>query len=208
MPTHDDTPFPLLADPGRRAGVYHLLARLWIQELDTEWLDAFTDAALGRAYQDVGGIPPANPESPQTIDDLQVDYCRLFVGPQGHHPPVQSIWQEGRFEGTAAAALSRIVDSLGIDTPCDASLPHDHIGNILALFGSLLTAVDTRPECRDPGLQELSERLFLEHVAWIPEFARSTSPRCDTDFYRGLMSVTDRFLTQEMAQCQTAQPSA
>jgi TorA maturation chaperone TorD len=208
MSPHDHGQFSPLADAGRRSGVYHLLARLWIQELDTELLEALRNGGLGRAYHAAGGIPPATPDASQTLDDLQIDYCRLFIGPQGHHPPVQSIWQEGRFEGNAAVALGRIVDGLDIDTPCDASLPHDHIGNILALIGSLLMAVDTRPECRDADLQDLFVELFFEHAAWIPEFARSSSPRCDTEFYRGLMSVTDRFLTQETTLFPTAQPSA
>lgn len=204
MSVNDPLHSQALVDAASRSGVYHLLAQLWIKELDTDLLNALRLNRLGQAYHDAGGLLPSAPSSSETIDDLHLDYCRLFVGPQGHCPPVQSVWQEGRFEGTAAGSLGLIVDRLGIDTPFVAALPHDHIGNILALFGSLLAAVGTGSDAPDTDLRDLSVGLFLEHVAWIPEFARSISGRCNTDFYRGLMSVTTTFLTQETALVHTA----
>jgi len=187
----------ILQDAQHRAGVYHLLARLWIQEIDRDLLDQLQHDAFGQAYRAAGGSLPPLKVSEQFIEDLQLDYCRLFLGPQGHKPPVQSIWQEGHFEGAAAAALARTVNDLGLESALNASLPHDHIGNILALYGSLLAAMETHQPPPDAELCNLAVALFREHLTWIPEFAQAAAQRCETEFYRGCLSVTQRFLTLE-----------
>ncbi len=193
----DQSSFDVLTDAGPRAGVYRLLAKLWAREVDAAMLAALQRGPLGEAYRAVGGMLSDRHAAAALLDELQLDYCRLFVGPQGHFPPVQSVWEENRFEGAAAGSVRRFADLIRGDSLISDTLPADHVGNIFAIFGTLLTVVATGQEFRNDDLCELAVMLFTAHVHWIAKFAESAAPRAATKFYHSLMSVTVQFLTEE-----------
>lgn len=167
-----------LVNGGVRAGVYQLLAAFWEKEVDGALLNALRFGDLGDAYRAVGGVVPLDADVAATLDDLRYDYCRLFIGPQGHTPPVQSVQEEGRFEGTAAGSIRHYQAILGIEAAFDKSLPADHVTNLLGTFGALLTEFDDIGSLDGlDDMRELEAALFVGHVWWIEQFAKATAAR-------------------------------
>ena len=185
---------PAIADLAERAAVYALLSRLWAAEVDNALLAALESGDLRLAYESAGGRLAVG----ESLEDLQQDYCRLFIGPQGHMPPVQSVWQEGRFQGDAADSLRQYLDILGITVFEADPRPPDHAANILDMFSRVLTSVTESPELQaEPDLGELMASFFEAHVGWIADLAEAAEKRAATSFYQGVMSVTRGFLTAE-----------
>ena len=70
-----------------RAAVYQLLARLWAEE-PGRLLEQLRSEPLCSAWAQLGGIVP-DEDSDGTHSSLDEDYCRLFIGPKEHLPPIQ-----------------------------------------------------------------------------------------------------------------------
>jgi TorA maturation chaperone TorD len=197
---HVESNSDALADVEQRVGVYQLLARLWSDEIDAGLFAALQSKPLGDAFCAAGGSVLDDSGTPENIDAMQLDYCRLFVGPKGHIPPVQSVFQQGRFEGDAAGSIKQVMEVLGFDRPLFKTLPADHVANLLSTFSTLLAAVDTGVSTQDESYAELADMLavvFDAHLEWIEQLARVAATRAETSFYRSLLSMTEHFLTEE-----------
>lgn len=190
MPTVTDT--TQLADAVERAGVYNLLAYLWAKEVDAQLLSQFTSGPLKDAWG--RDFTPGK----QTLDTLHQDFCQLFIGPQGHTPPVQSVWEERRFEGDAAASMREYFRILNFDPPFGDALPPDHAANILASCGHLLSAFAADDNTTDRAdYADLYSAIYVSHVGWIRELAVAAGNRARTDFYREVLKMTAEFLALE-----------
>jgi len=64
----------------------------------------------------------------KAIEILAVEYCRLFIGPHGHMPPVESIVRgEQRFWGKSTEAVMDCYKSWGFEPKKEAHSFPDHI---------------------------------------------------------------------------------
>ena len=173
------------------AAVYGLLAKLWVQELDAPTLRALAEPPLVDVWRSLGGQVPAD-QNQQTIDELAADYCQLLIGPSDPVSPVQSIWMEDRYEGSAATSMQQFFDLLpGYRPPANI---RDHIGNQFDYLGELFAraANDDYPET----YTGLARNFMQKHLAWTSPFFAEVEARAETDFYRGLARVTRSFLDQ------------
>src|SRR6056297_3258487 len=102
-------------DAAAAAGLYRLLARLWLREVDEPLLRSLTGSPLREPFLRAGGELPET-VSPEVLQALSVDYCRLFLGPTDHLPPVQSVWQQGQFQGQAVRSMAGWIELTGYDT--------------------------------------------------------------------------------------------
>ena len=82
----------VIEESAARSGLYRLLGRLWLREMDQDALRELGRPPLCDSFVNAGGVLPTNDDL-EMIEQLAVDYCQLFVGPAGHLPPVQSVWQ-------------------------------------------------------------------------------------------------------------------
>lgn len=181
-----------LANAAERAAVYQLLAQLWAKEVDARLLSQLTTGPLRNAWE--RDFTPGR----QTIELLHRDYCQLFLGPQGHVPAVQSVWEERRFEGDAAASMREYFRVLNFDPTFGGALPPDHAANILASCGHLLSSFAADDNTTDRSdYADLYSALYVSHVGWIRELAVAAGNRARTDFYCEVLKMTAEFLALE-----------
>ncbi len=182
-----------------RCGMYRLLSRLWIRELDLELLRALCSPPLRDLFTAAGGKTPDGDDE-AVKEQLAMDYCRLFVGPANHLPPFQAVWQTGQFQGKTTVSMSSFVDVVGYNTQLlPAGMMLDHLGVQLDVMGHILGQALIR-QSKEDGLDEVlevSDAFFARHLQWPTRLLQTAIPRATTDFYRSLIQVTRDFLQSE-----------
>ncbi len=173
------------------AAVYGLLGKLWVQEVDLPTLRALAAPPLKDVWVSLGGSVPEQPQE-ATLETLAVDYCQLFIGPSQPVSPIQSVWLENRFEGTAAVSMQSFFELLPEYEPPESIA--DHIGNQFDYLAELFAraAGDANPT----GYLGLARNFMSKHLNWTDPFFDQVEARAETDFYRGLARVTRSFLDQ------------
>ncbi len=177
-----------------RGGVYRLLGRLWQREADKQLLHHLRTPALRTSLEAVGGVVPV--PKPSTLNRLAEDYCQLFIGPSGHLPPFQSVWQSGQFCGDALASMRSYVDIARYDAGEDESGMLDHLGKQLDLMAHILESLAQVPGQR-ASCEDLPEAYFHAHLTWPTPLLEAVNNRAQTPFYRSLASMTKSFLHGE-----------
>ena len=181
-------------DNAGRSGVYRLLGRLWLREVDAPLLNQLSDGVLGETFVAAGGVSPGLVTG-ETLESLAVDYCQLFLGPSGHFPPYQSVWEAGQFEGEAAKSVREFAEVVRYDPT--GVLPGgmvDHLGVQLDLMGHLLSG---GLDAEDHVIEELSNAFFSSHLTWPDTLLSATAERAKTAFYRSMLTLTGAFLDSE-----------
>ena len=181
-----------------RAGVYRLLARIWSAELDHPALRSLAAPPLKSLFEQAGGTLPSNSDA-HAIEELAVDYCRLFIGPSDHLPPYQSVWQEGQFQGSANASMREFIDLVGFQVgPLANSSMLDHFGLQLEMMGHILAGTGDTNGIEDAQTRsEIARRFFALHLTWPNRLLAAASQRATTPFYRSVIEMTGGFLESE-----------
>ena len=177
-----------------RSGLYRLLARLWLREADVHLLHQLGSGALGEAFLNAGGVLPALVTG-ETVEDLAVDYCQLFLGPSQHFPPYQSVWQAGQFEGEASKSVREFAEVVRYDAT--AAAPGgmvDHLGVQFDLMGHLLAADGDTTEA---VIDEMAAVFFAAHLMWPGTLLDAAQTRAQSEFYGSMLALTQSFLDLE-----------
>ncbi len=186
-------------DTAATASVYRLLARLWMREVDRPLLLALATPPLRDTFVDAGGVLPDS-IAQATIDELAIDYCRLLIGPSGHLPPYQSVWQTGQLQSQTVTSMQTFIEITGYQASAksDLTLP-DHLALQLDLAGHI-TEQFQHSDRDTPDLatlDDLRRTYFATHLQWPSEFLQAVKSRSDSAFYGSLASLTESFLQQE-----------
>ncbi len=185
------------------AGVCRLLGHLWLREPDAATLHELNQEPLRTHFLDAGGwLPPSlAPERvSQWTQRLAEEYCRLFIGPRGHRPAVQSVWQQEQFQAEPAAAMHAWWELLGWKPqPAGSQPPPDHLGlqwlTLGYLFSLCAMAQQRRPAFADEEeLLHISARFVHRHLLWAEPLCRWVCEQAREPFYRHLASMSLRFL--------------
>ena len=181
------------------AGVYRLLARLWISEIDLPLLQRLQQADWKEHFEQAGGYIPERIDE-ETIDQLAIEYCQTFLGPRDHFPPHQSIWMAGTFQGDCVASMRNYLDVVGeLDGVfADQSLV-DHTGVQFAVMGKICAAAAESNEESLLDLLELAQGFFQDHLQWIIRYCHVAQTRVASRFYQAILRMTAEFLQQESA---------
>jgi TorA maturation chaperone TorD len=144
------------------------------------------------------------------LQDLLVDYTRLFLGPvQPLAKPYGSFWLSG--ESTLMQDSTRQVLELYAQAGFDIDdgfheLP-DHVAVELEFLYLLAFRQNrARHDADDAALDELlrlEQRFLGQHLgAWFAPFTAAMAAGAQTDFYRELAALTDAFLRLQLARAQ------
>lgn len=181
-----------------RSGMYGLLGRLWLREIELGFLRELCAPPLHDSFTEAGGVLPPRADS-ETIEQLAVDYCQLFVGPANHLPPIQSIWQTGQFQSTMTTSVQTFIEI--VDYPTD-ELPSgamlDHLGVQLDVMAHILShlTISSEEDQRRAVLQ-LAFAFFQMHLTWPNGLFEAAAARATTEFYRSTVTLTRDFLISE-----------
>lgn len=188
-----------------RSSVYLLLARLWAEE-PVELLEQLASEPLASAWQQLGGAAPEY-DSQDARSKLEEDYCRLFVGPKGHLPPVQSVWMSGELDTEVTTSLREFDSVVGFDEPWSFAIIPDHLGNELWAMGQILLKSQGLQQADRTVADDLASQFFVGHLEWAERFLKAVEDREGDRFYGTVASVTLRFLNDEAARLGVAKDS-
>lgn len=185
-------------DRAARAAVYQLLARLWAEEPQM-LLEQLKAVPMAAAWRQLGGSLPEN-ESDNSSESLDEDYCRLFVGPTGHLPPIQSVWMHGELDTAVTSSLREFDTVVGFEEPWSFAIIPDHLGNELWAMSQILRKSDGLSSDGQSAAHDLARQFFVGHLRWADQFLRAVADREGDRFYGTVASITLRFLDDEAAR--------
>lgn len=139
------------------------------------------------------------------IDDLCVDYARLFVGPYALlAPPYGSVYLDGERQvmGNSTLDVRKRYGDAGLALSPHFKEPPDHIAAELEfmhflVFNEIEAALQGD---RDRSTNYVDQQgLFLYHhlAAWVPQFVHQVLKHAESGFYKNLAMATDLFIKDE-----------
>jgi TorA maturation chaperone TorD len=163
---------------------------------DSGW---FTDTYLTSLYgllDALGGeaecktLQAAFSRSRDRLEDLQVEYTRLFINGVPHvaAPPYGSVYLEKTLRGRYSDEILEYYRSLGYNLTAHADLP-DSLIHQLEFLSFLATDKNRASE------EEFLARFFLP---WFSIFAGKVNEEAQHPFYRTIVGFIDFFTKEEM----------
>jgi len=140
------------------------------------------------------------------LNDLLVDYSRLFVGPfELLAPPYGSVYlEEGkRIMGDSTIEVRNFYEKMGLKFLEDFKDMPDHISVELEFISFLIVTRINAFESNDTNRAEevlKCQQLFLETylIPWLPEFVERMRENSDTQFYKNLADCTISFVSNDV----------
>ena len=194
-----------------RSHVYGLLATVYGQEVTPALLEKMAAPGFLEALSPLGLEMDAGffrQPAGRLLEELAIEYARLFLGPGPHISPHESVQREdgdgpkGRLWGEATVAVKRFVEAAGFVYRDEYKGMPDHISVELE-FMQFVTDRESQAWAQgdeDSGLRcrAIEERFLREHLlCWVPSFCRKVASGAELDFYRKMAALTDRFMRFE-----------
>jgi TorA maturation chaperone TorD len=178
----------LETDAENRAGLYELFARILLKEFDAETLDLFRSEEWSPVLASLEIDPPVT--NPEFIEDLAIDYCKIFIGPKDFAPPFQSVWESGNMQGTVMGSINEYRE---IVKPLTEMSIHDHAGLQFEMMALML-----RFQAENPSESfGLPVSFFRNHIAWTHRLFRKAINLSETTFYQQLLESMLQFIELE-----------
>jgi TorA maturation chaperone TorD len=194
-----------------RSSIYGFLAAVYRQELNSELLQQMKDQRFRDVLSNLGvnlnnGFFQNSEE--ELLENLAVEYSRLFVGPGKHISPHESVHhkrddgQWGQLWGPSTAEVKKFIESAGLEyTSGYTGLP-DHISVELEFIQQVIQREAQAWNAGDDETALLclkNEKKFVnDHLnRWIPEFCEKVITAAESPFYREMARLTRSFIEFE-----------
>jgi len=144
----------------------------------------------------------------EKLDDLKIEYARLFVGPYSvPAPPYGSVYLEDqrRVMGHSTMDVQKKYAQAGLTL---SETFKDNPDHIMAELEFMYFLIFKEIQAIQGGSLEtvsdflLKQRLFLQdHLAvWIKDFGQNIETHSQKNFYKGLAMATQTFISEDFAQ--------
>ena len=201
---------------GQRSQLYGLLARVYSCEPDAALIGTLKTALFKEAFTEMGAEfePGLFDQSEDVLmEELAVEFSRLFLGPGPHLSPHESLHHElpagkwGQLWGDSTVEVKNFIEATGLTIESELNLIPDHISVELE-FMQLLTGREAK--MREKGDDEnaeicldLERDFFQRHPgSWVPAFCDKVIATTQSSFYREMASLTKKFLEFEKENLQ------
>jgi TorA maturation chaperone TorD len=194
-----------------RSTIYGFLAAIYRQEVSSDLLQQIKDPRFLGVLTKLG-IELNNgffkkPEK-KLLEDLAVEYARLFLGPGKHISPHESVHhkkegvQSGQLWGELTAEVKRIIESSGLEYKSEFTGMPDHISVELEFMQQVTLREEQAWQDDDKQTALLclkNEKKFVdEHLfRWVPDFCEKVIETADWPFYREMARLTRSFIEFE-----------
>jgi TorA maturation chaperone TorD len=196
---------------GHRSNIYGFLAAVYRQELTSELYQQMKDNEFQEVLSSLGvklnnGFFQNSEQ--ELLENLAVEYTRLFVGPGKHISPHESVQhkkegvQSGQLWGELTAEVKKIIESSGLEYTSEYTGMPDHISVELEFMQQVVRREDQAWGADDDETARLclkNEKKFIdEHLSgWIPEFCEKVIEAAEMPFYREMARLTRNFIEFE-----------
>jgi TorA maturation chaperone TorD len=196
---------------GYRSSVYGFLAAVYRRELTSELLRQIKTQQFQEVLSNLGvnlnnGF--FHDTEKELLENLAVEYTRLFVGPGKHISPHESVHhkkegvQSGQLWGELTAQVKMIIESSGLVYKSEYTGMPDHISVELEFMQHVVQREAQAWEADDDETALLclkNEKKFVdEHLfGWIPVFCEKVIETAEVPFYREMARLTRSFIDFE-----------
>jgi TorA maturation chaperone TorD len=194
-----------------RSDIYGLLATVYGQEITSNLLGQIkTPQFLGAlSVLEVEGIDDLvqKPEA-ELLEDLAVEYTRLFLGPGKHISPHESVHHQreggqwGKLWGASTVEVKRFIEATGLSYNEEFKGLPDHI-SVEFEFMQQLTLREEKAWKEDPGqtqsCRQVEKKFIEEHlICWVPSFCEKVIEETESPFYHAIATLTLSFIELEI----------
>lgn len=171
--------------PIERSNVYGLLSRVYSSEPSKDFLESIRGSSFLEALgQDFKSAPLDG-----LVDELSVEYTRLFIGPGSHIYPYESAYRKDK--ESVSREVKDFIESRGLKYRSDFTESHDHISVELE-FMERIAKEDA------PGFIKMGRQFINDHlIKWVPGFADKVIASASLSFYREMAKFTKEFILLE-----------
>ena len=209
MTINEEKNFKELAE--HRSSIYGFLAAVYRQELTSELLQQMKAQQFQEVLSNLG-VKLNNGffqnSEKELLENLAIEYTRLFVGPGKHISPHESVHhqkegvQSGQLWGELTGQVKNIIESSGLEYKSEYTGMPDHISVELEFMQQVVQREAQAWEADDDetALRCLkNEKKFVdEHLlGWIPDFCEKVSTAAEMPFYREMAGLTRSFIEFE-----------
>ena len=194
----------------RRSLVYRLLSRAFREEPDAEFLVAVNADGMNSLLHAIScqlDTTAFRIAGETCLEELAVEFCRLFVGPEVLVAPYESVHRNesgnsGQLWGDSTVEVNNLVESLGLCYSADRFPLPDHISVEFELMCRLLDAEALAHRKADTASVttafEIQDVFFNEHIkVWVPSFCERLQATTSSPFYSAMSVLTSDFVSQE-----------
>ena len=194
-----------------RSTIYGFLAAIYRQEVSSDLLQQIKDpqflGVLTKLGIELNNGLFKKPEK-ELLEDLAVEYARLFLGPGKHISPHESVHhkmegvQSGQLWGELTAEVKKIIESSGLEYKTEYTGLPDHISVELEFMQQVILREEQAWQADDKDMVLLcleNEKKFIkEHlVRWVPIFCEKVIQEAELPFYREMAGLTKKFIEFE-----------
>jgi DMSO reductase family type II enzyme chaperone len=197
-----------------RSGLYGLLAAVFRREPTAALLRELArpelSTALGQAGLKLEEVAPGRPDD-ESIEDLAVEYARLFLGPGKHIPPYEGVYVENSLATATADEIARFIESHGFAyRPEYHDLP-DHVSVELEFMAALAGEEAAAWERGEPAAASARSGIQAQFIAahllrWLPAFCADVVENAKLPFYREFANLLKGFIASEGQSIESGRP--
>jgi len=194
-----------------RANMYGLLADVFREEPSDALLSKLREPDFSGALQALGlSLDQMFESTPQDqlIEDLALEYTRLFIGPGSHISPNESMHTEARFGepnalwGEQTVAVKKFMEGAGVTIDDSFTGMPDHITAEFEFMQQLLlseaNAWSNENHELGGNILKIEKRFYEEHLSqWVSNFCDKVLEVTEYPFYIQFSEVTKGFIEFE-----------
>jgi len=174
------------------SAIYKLLSRAFIREVDAQFLRQLRTADFYESLKSAGvdfGDEFLKQNEDSLLEDLAVEYARLFIVPGGGVSPYESVYLEQRVYGEAAGQVKEFYHQCGLTVVSESMMP-DHIGLELELMGHLkcneAEAIKNDNLGNSKWVDLFQQFTTDERNKWMTQFFTDVEKVAEHAFYKGM----------------------
>ncbi|MBU2591365.1 MAG: molecular chaperone TorD family protein [Nitrospinae bacterium] len=187
-----------------RSNIYGLLSIVYIKEPTDEFIKSLREPSILNTFKELGlniGEGFQNVGDGKLLEDLVLEYTRLFIGPGKHISTYESVWcdQDGSLWGKSTSEVKRFIESSGLEYHADWTGLPDHVGVELEFMQKMIKAEALAWEKEDKemamSLLQYEQKFMDEHIyKWIPPFCKKVAEEATLSFYKEIADLTGSFI--------------
>ncbi|MFQ5965781.1 MAG: molecular chaperone [Candidatus Scalinduaceae bacterium] len=187
-----------------RSNSYGFLSIVYLQEPTREFIKSLRESNILDVLNKSGlhfDEQTTNDVSDKFLNDLVLEYTRLFIGPGKHISPYESVYRdnEDALWTETTVEVKNFIESLGLEYSYDWSGLPDHIGVELELMQRLTCREKEAwsQEDKETAIRclEFEKKFIDEHLSqWVPIFCDKVTKESRVTFYGEMAELTKQFI--------------
>ncbi len=196
-----------------RSHIYGFLSSIFREEITPELFQQINAPVIKEALAELGIQYDifSQKDQDQLLEDLAVEYARLFLGPAKHISPHESIHHQrddgdwGSHWGASTVDVKKFIETAGLEYKQEYSGMPDHISVELEFMkeaaGREAQAIEEKDWEGALYCQKMEKKFICDHlIKWIPAFCEKIISQAELSFYGDLAAVTRDFIALEFEE--------